>query len=87
MWHETLADAEARIRVHKRETSLMPGISPKEDSHVSIVGNLGISKRIVNILRKTNVLLMMLYPRRYMRRKALQPLLPMKKNSYSFARK
>ena len=45
MWHKTLVEEEASIEVLKIETSLMPGQSPEEDSRVSIVGNLVISKK------------------------------------------
>ena len=41
--------------VHKTGTSPKRGRSPEEDSRVSIVGNLVISKRIVDTLRRTGI--------------------------------
>ena len=87
MWHNILVEKEASTEVHKRETSLMLGPTLEESSHVSVAKNLDTSKRIADILRKKKMSLMMSNPRRYLKRKAVQPLLPMKQSSYSFARK
>ena len=71
------------IEVLKIETSLMPGQSPEEDSRVSIVGNLVISKGIVDTLSRTKALLMMLNLENSLMIKTLQPLEPLRKSCYS----
>ena len=53
-------EEEVNIEVLKIETSIMLGQSPEEDSRVSIVGNLVISKGIIDTLSRTKALLMML---------------------------
>ena len=73
MWHNILVEEEASIKVHKRETSLMPNPSPEENSHVFIVENLDTFKRIVDALRKTKVLRTMSNPERFLRRRVLPP--------------
>ena len=60
MWHKTLVEEEVNIEVLKIERSLMLDQSPEEDSRVSIVGNLVISKGIVDTLSRTKALLTML---------------------------
>ena len=82
-----MVEEEVNIEVLKIETSFMPSQSSKDDSGVSIVGNLVISKRFVNILRRTKALQMMLNPENFMMRKTLQPLQPVRKSCYSFVNK
>ena len=65
MWHKTLVEEEVNIGVLKTKTSLMQGQSPEEDPHVSIVGNLVMSKRIVDTLGRTKAWLMMLNPENF----------------------
>ena len=84
MWRNTLVEKEANREVHKRETSLMQGPSPKESSHVSISENLDTSRRKNDTLRKTKVLRMMSNLERFLRRRALQSWLQAKKSLCSF---
>ena len=87
MWHKTLVEEEVNIGVIKIETSPMLGQSLKEDSRVSIVGNLVISERIVDTLRRRKALLMMLNPKQILMRKTPHPLQAMRKNCYSLVNK
>ena len=84
---QNLGRGRSRYRgVSKIETSLIQGQSPEEDSRVSIMGNLVISKGIVNTLTMTKALLMMNLVK-FMMIKTLQPLQPVRKSYYSFVNK
>ena len=73
MWHKTLVEEEVNIEVLKTGTSPKLGQSLEEDSHVSTVGNWVISKRIVDNLRETKEMLIVLSLRKFLMREKPQP--------------
>ena len=70
----------------KIETSLMPDQSLEEDPRVSIVGNLVISKTIVD-LKKDKGMADDVEPRKISDDKNTSPLQPVRKSCYSFVNK
>ena len=69
MWHKALVEEEVNIGVLTTETSSKLGKSLEEDSRVSIVGNWVISKRMVDTLRETKSMLIVLSQRNFLMRK------------------
>ena len=87
MWHNTLVEDEVNIGALRTETSPKLGQSLEEDSHVSIVGNLVVSKGIVDTLSRIKASLMMLNLEKFLMIRTLQPLQPVRKSFYSSVNK
>ena len=83
MWLNILAEEGTDKEVHKEGTNPKQGPSLEVSSRAFIVESLYTSRRIVDNLRRTKVPQRMSNPERFLRRRAHQPLLQVKRRSCS----